>query len=932
MLRNLGFKGLHKKKSNLSGSIEAKIRENNNVQIEDILCDDQVIDELQVKNKSLIKYLDKKEKIKEMIDFIIKDPPEGTGHDRGYKIPWVCSEIFKLGEPSIMKYFLKTNKELEEEKEKNINEEEENKSNDEKEKEKSEEKDIINQNSKKLNINEIVHKKEKENRIELLDYLLTFLSSDKEPNYVLCGYFAAVIKTLLDMEQIVVIKYLYLENKEFIRKLIYHSYRQAISEIVNKIVQYDSNEDAYNLEAMALTRMDILEGLFAKIDLNMDTEKLDSISFLIKNISTDERLLTDMLNNRKIVECLVLRPFHNLKLIIKNNSNEEVILNKRRNFNILIDIIISWINSIINFDIDLPSTAEDENEIDKTNNNNNNIIHTLLSYELFNVLENLIKVNFNKINDADNESKEKKILQCFDEKYLIPLGLYRIKIVDLLGNLFTYFKNIPQLYDKLLINTQFFENALHYLFEYELNNLYQESLLFLFKKFLNYSEDHPLLAEHLFTKLNLMDVIISRLQETDIVENSDENAKKDRFVYESGNTTSRGYIAFLISLSYKINTIIGGDPLRINDTLSREGSISFITRTAPFVGKEEINKFYGMEEDELYEAVSVESKEKTSKLNCAVKSMEKYITDKWNKFFNPHISDKILLYETKLYKDDRRDSNFHNPFILENDDENTEKKQNNFGLGEDEDPFPRKDGLNCEKFLYEDSNNVDGDINFSRFKMSMRLPKKNQNNNILNNHQPQKEKRSSWGKSSTKVLVDEIEIDDDNKKKEEENNEEEEENPLDKFKKEKEANNNNNKETEEEDEDNPLDRFKLGISNKTDTDENDNPLDKFKEEHMNIDTNDNNDLYDNADDEDNLLDKFKNAHKELFDKIEEEEENPLDKFKKENEGIYDSIEGEENNSNNSLNKIKKDGNNIDIYEEMEEEENILDKFKRENKK
>ena len=100
------------------------------------------------------------------------------------------------------------------------------------------------------------------------------------------------------MEQTLIIKYLYVENKEFIRKLIYHSYRQSISEILNKIVQYDSTEDDYNVEDMSLIRMDILEGLFDKIDINMDNEKLDSISTLVKSLATDERLLSDMLNNR----------------------------------------------------------------------------------------------------------------------------------------------------------------------------------------------------------------------------------------------------------------------------------------------------------------------------------------------------------------------------------------------------------------------------------------------------------------------------------------------------------------------------------------------------------------------------------------------------------------------------------------------------------
>ena len=103
-----------------------------------------------------------------------------------------------------------------------------------------------------------------------------------------------------------------------------------------------------------------------------------------------------------------------------------------------------------------------------------------------------------------------------------------------------------------------------------------------------------------------MDTIISKLKATETSSN-DTDTKKECFVYSSGNTTKKGYISFLISLAYKINTVIGGDPLRINDTLSREGSISFINRAAPFVAKEEITKFYGMEENELYEQVSNES-------------------------------------------------------------------------------------------------------------------------------------------------------------------------------------------------------------------------------------------------------------------------------------------------------------------------------------
>ena len=919
MLRNLGFHIGHKKKAATTGELDKKISENKNIPLEEILAEDSLIDEVQSQNKTLIKYFNK-DKIKQMIDYIIKEPPNDDNHDIGHKFPWVCSQLFNIGDSNIMKYFLKTNQELEDE------EKEENKDG-------NNNNDIEINDSSNIKINEIENKKENSNRIELLDYLLTFLSSNTEPNYVLCGYFASIIKTLLNLNQTLIIKYLYLENKEFIRKLIYHSYRQSISEILNKIVQYDSNEDEFNIEDMALIRMDILEGLFDQININMDNEKLDSISTLIKSLATDERLLSEMVNNRKVIECLITRPFKDVNLIKKeNNEGEEVLINKRRNFDILIEIIISWINYINSFDIEMPSSNDDEDEdeeggendkdkekdkekekekekdensiSDSSDREDGDVNHTLLSYALFNVLTNLIKFNFNKNNT--NDSDQTKILQSFDEKLLAPLGQFRIKIVELLGHLFTYFKNIPSLYDKLLIDSQFFENAFAYLFEYELNNVYQEALLFLLKKFLNYSSKHSLLAEYIFEKLKIMDMIITKLKDVDLSDDPEENKNKDRFVYQSGNTTSRGYIAFLISLAYKINTIIGGDPLRINDTLSREGSISFITRTAPFVTKEEINDYYGMDENELYEAVSHESREKTSKLNCAVKSMEKYLNDSWNEFFYDHIADKIRLYETKLYKEDKnRDSIFHNPFVLENDDVGD--------MAEDEDVLGKqkkqKGGVtDYEKFLYGDED-MDMGMNRNRFKMSMRLPMRSFTDISADNN-PKKSLRGSGGNSKpSKILVDEI---DDTNEKKDNKEEEEEENPLDKFKREsrKRLKGNEN----EEEEENPIDKFKRESKNRLkaiEPEEEENPLDKFKREH----NGNNND----EEEEENPLDKF---NRENHNKNEEEEENPLDKFNRENHN-----KNEEEEEENPLDKFKKQNHNNN---EDEEEENPLDKFKRLN--
>ena len=921
MLRNIGFIS-HKHKHLLSNEVAKKISENNSISLEEILSEESLIDELQSNSQILLDYFTK-EKIKKIIDYIIIEPPLDAPHDRGHKFPWVCTQLFTIENSPILKYLYKTNKELNEEN-----------------KENNDKMDLENNN----NINN--------NRIELLDYLLTFLKTEKEPNYVLCGYFASIIKTLLQMQSTIIINYFYKENKDFIKLLITYGYRESISEILNKIFQYDISAEEYNIEEMDLIRMEMLEELFGKIDINMNNEKLDSYATLIKNLSTEENLFTDLLNNKIIIHNLITKPLKDINLLIRDKSQENEINNKRRNFIIIIDIIINWIKSINTLDIDIPSTtdeSDDDNKEENINiNNSNNFTHTLLSYELFNILLNLIKINFNK--NEENNKNEIKILQCFDEKKLIPLGLFRIKIVELLGCLFSYFKNIPNLYDKILIESKFFENAIDYLFEYELNNIYQESLLFLFKKYLDYSEYHPLLSEFLFNKINLTEIIISKIKSSLPKKDPNSNIEKDNFIYSSGNTTNRGYISFLISLAYKINTIIGGDPLRINDTLSREGSISFINRAQPFVSKEEITKFYGMDENDLYEDVSNASdgNRKSLKLNCSVKCMEKYLNDNWNDFFYEYISDKIKLYETKLYKDaPNRDSLFRNPFILEEDDEKAGGGINNFGLREDQDILLGKNKKpDFNKILYGDD-----DIDFNnnnRFKMSMRLPRNNNNANINIER-----KRSSCGDKPLQVIVDEIDNFDNDKqeeKNEKENNEEteekkEEENPLDAF------NKNKNDIKDNEDDEDPFANFQkkednrkislisfrkkkkeekienqddnnILMENNTNEENEENTLDKLKnrtlenkEEKMDIENN-NDDLYDDNNEEE---DPFKNIKKA---------ENNLDNNN--NNNLYDDNNEEEDPFKN----IKKEENNNDKLDEdnlyEEDEENVLDKFNKEN--
>ena len=96
---------------NKNSKITQKLTNKNNPpQLEDLLIEEDIVDELQNKNEKLINYLNK-EKIKQMLDYIIKEQDD-EDHNKAYKFPFVVSKLFNVEDTNIMKYFFKTEKEI----------------------------------------------------------------------------------------------------------------------------------------------------------------------------------------------------------------------------------------------------------------------------------------------------------------------------------------------------------------------------------------------------------------------------------------------------------------------------------------------------------------------------------------------------------------------------------------------------------------------------------------------------------------------------------------------------------------------------------------------------------------------------------------------------------------------------------------------------
>ena len=729
-----------------------KLLSNKDTTIEDLLREEELIQQLKNKNEKLIEYFDK-EKIKKLLDYIIKEPEIKEENldiqenkDKGLKFPFICSQIFDLRIDELFQYFFMTNEEIEKkENEKNNKKKEQNIEPKDKEKgpednikkekeikipednikkgvddkipennikiedkipEDNKVKDIIdtkineNKNEKNQKSNEVneessknkadqkknevdnkgndnkeenEQQKNKSNdyKLELLDYLFSFLPNEinenNKLNYVLCGYFNSLIINLLNVNPTVFLNYVYNIRKDVFDLLIKNSYRKSISETLSKILDFENySPNNPNEKNMSEIRLQILEKIFKLIDIKKDNEEINSIYFFITglfdstSISELKKCFENMIDNETIINCL-FKPFDGLDL----NNNSANIEKKRQNFMVIIDIIIFLLTNIKTLKCEIPTYNEESKKIK----------HTKLSKKILDILLKLININFKNKNKCNN-----KILQSFDDIKIIPFGEYKIKIVELIWHLIPYFNKSSKDFDEILIKSGFFKVAFEYIEKFEWNNIYQESFLSLLKTLFDQSAHHDLLADHLFKKIKIINIIKSLT----------DTGNKVKFK-KNYNPISHGYISFFANLCYKINTVIGGTPLKVNKNPSTEGSFEFI---------------YNPEERDIWneEAGAYKNKEEEEEKGIPIKSMEKYMTTEWKDLFDKNIKEIIIQYCDREWPKVEKTTDAFD-FLFQDGDDSKQNETENKNTNE-ENEKNKEDGLNSINNNGQEINNA----------------------------------------------------------------------------------------------------------------------------------------------------------------------------------------------------------------------------------
>ena len=546
------------------------------------------------------------------------------------------------------------------------------------------------------NNNEEIKDEYPEDRIEILDYFLSFLLTDSELNYVLCGYFSSLMSNLLNRKGDKIIRYIYEKRKDILDKLLYHSYNISISELFFKFLIYgetsygpiDKEDHPPEYKHIAEIKSELIKNLFDTIDINMNTEKLSSFFYNMKGLINMPTIFKYIINNNYIINTLINKQLG--KFNFSNYKDDTNIFDKKNNFVILCDIIMLWLNYIKQYDLQIPMLLYEVNEDSDEDTVQQNVTpvpelhHTNLSQGFFDILPEFIKNNFNNENNI-----EESILQSFNDEKLIPLGLYKIKIVELITSIIFYCRNIPNEIDDILIKSEFVQNLINYIFKYPNNNLYQDAAFHFFDMIFQKEEGcsyHEKLFEYIFSNYNFLAKI-------------KENFPKK---IENEGNMGVGYTPFFVSLSYKMNTLMRGTPLNLEKEYAKEGFITFNTR-----GKNP--KISGMsvsyritprnQKDE-------NEKNKNSNLNV-IPCLEKYCNDEWKYFFSEKIANKIKLYEEDLcdiknhpmnISSEKDDDLFYNPI---NDINNNNNQKENEQLSD----FGNKRYYdNNNKFTFEENN------------------------------------------------------------------------------------------------------------------------------------------------------------------------------------------------------------------------------------
>ena len=401
---------------------------------------------------------------------------------------------------------------------------------------------------------------------EYLDLLLNFVMNDKpELNYILSGYFANVMITLINNYPSQILKYLYTQRKDALKKIINHSNQKAFAILSLKILNLESYIINNNAEGNIMTikniiepnidyRNELIKEMIKSVNLegyigedgqvNHDVDIEAKFALVIDIINENKEIASYLINNNEfyshIFDIIDTELYKN-----GNNSDKDIedsnFNNKYFIYELFIDLITKLLKTGCSGNIITYPTEPLVNFINKEKNE--------ISFS-----ENLIKA-LGKIINNNFLPKRNLIIEKNSSLAYEGLGMLNIKIMEFIQEMFNFMKEISIQFDNIIIRNNFWPKSIDYFFKYQWNNIYHNHFVEFFNIYLLNEEKHKLLTEYLFNNLKFHELLINYLNQ----EKEKEKIQKQKlkFSFKSGNSTNSGIYPHIIDLIYKIQSIRG---------------------------------------------------------------------------------------------------------------------------------------------------------------------------------------------------------------------------------------------------------------------------------------------------------------------------------------------------------------------------------------
>ena len=652
--------------SMISSTLEEKLQKDD-CKLEDLLDEPNIVFDLKTGNNKLFKFFNR-DNIKKLIRYITIEA-ENDDQIIGHKYPFIANDILSADIPLISDYFVLNDNEYKE-KNKSLNNEKEdepkeevdntlniiennikidenenlakenekvfdiNDGNEDKKKENEEKKNDTIENNKN---NENNKKKANENNFELIDDLLNFVMNDnKELNDVLSSYFSNVMIKLIDKYTARIIKYLYLQRKDALEKIIEHSNQKSISNLTVKLLKIKSlelsNEEKNKEVEIANFRNKLIQNFFKTITIENTNYDVDVKCSLLTELIEENTILALFIDLPDIYNYL----FELLSFEINSNDTYEV----TNAYSSILNFLISILKQIELNKISLP----DNFDINRKN----------FSDSLILTLPKII-INF-------NERKNSILIEGqFDQPYK-SLGIINQIILELFINIMNYLQNLCQQFDNILIRNNFIKKSLDFFFNYQWNNIYHITFVKFLKLYLNNEKKHETLTKYLFEEIKLNEMFEHFLKEKTI------------FSFNSKNHIKNGIYPHIIEIMYKINAILGNKIFEEDPTSKRkEGEFEFVKDENSNQNSISNSNFkvvdVKVEEEKKEEKKNEEEKKEEEKKEEIKKEEEKKEDEKkeeeiseilknnlnnnenFKKIINDIISPSVKLYEQNLCKE-----------------------------------------------------------------------------------------------------------------------------------------------------------------------------------------------------------------------------------------------------------------------------------------